>query len=301
MPFHRFQFFLFEEAFETAFRVATLLANHACGSSLRRFWNQPIKIRRIVRNKPDASSVRGTILREPDNGLYQRNGFDGRPAGGTRQAACCAVCADNAIGVQLFALAARLDFQAQASLIPADVQETRIKRKRSSRLLNLLREGSNQPGALDNQVRLLQSNLRAAAVGKEFKTANSVDDAALCRGRHLTAEMIGNNQRARSGFEMRLGFQHADGPTAPSDMRSREEPGSRGSYNDNFPRVAAIRRPGFAFFHSPVRPQWCAASQHSLPGRSTQKIGLLPAQPARDLQNGWEGRCKYTETACRGK
>src|SRR5712664_732794 len=47
LPFERLQMLLFEEAFEAAFRVAAVLANHAERGAFRRFGDQPVEIRRI--------------------------------------------------------------------------------------------------------------------------------------------------------------------------------------------------------------------------------------------------------------
>src|SRR5712692_5003260 len=44
LPFERLQMLFFEEAFEAALRVATVLADHAERAAFRRFGDQPVKI-----------------------------------------------------------------------------------------------------------------------------------------------------------------------------------------------------------------------------------------------------------------
>ena len=127
-------------------------------------------------------------------------------------------------------------------------------------MLSLSRESGNQTRALDNQIRLLQGNLRRAAVGKKFKAADFVDDAVLGHSGHLGAKMIGNNQRARRRLKLRLGFHYANRTPAAGYAGGGEESGCRSSYDDDFTGVIAVPWLGLAFFHSPVGSQWCKIS-----------------------------------------
>ena len=118
----------FEESFEAALRVAAVLTDHADGAAFRRFRNQPVKIRRVVRHEPDARGVGRTIFRQAHDGLNKRHSFNRRPAGGARHAARCAIRTDDAVRVQFLMFAAGFDVQPQAARVRTDSQETRIER-----------------------------------------------------------------------------------------------------------------------------------------------------------------------------
>jgi len=167
--------------------------------------------------------------------LHKRNGFHGGPTGRARDSAGGAIRTDDAIGVQLFTLAAALDFEAQAAFIRRNTKETGVKREGSSRLPRFPGEGANQPRTLDNQIRLFEGNLRGAAVGKKFKAANFVDDGVLRYGRHLSVEMTGDNQSARGRLKLRLGLQDANRAPAAHYAGSGEESSGRGSDDNYFP------------------------------------------------------------------
>ncbi len=126
LPFQRFETFLFQKAVEEEFGCAALFADYADGGTVGRFGNHPVKIGRIVGNEPDARGVRGTILRKFYDSLNQRDGFDGRPAGGLGDAACGAIGADHAGGVQLFALAAPVDLDVEAFGIRGEIEEAGV-------------------------------------------------------------------------------------------------------------------------------------------------------------------------------
>ena len=100
-------------------------SQHAAG---RRFGNQPVKVRRIIGHEPDAGGIGRAVFRQAHDGLNEWHRLDGGPAGSTRHAARGAICANHAVRVQLFALAAGFHFQPQAAGIRTDTQETRIER-----------------------------------------------------------------------------------------------------------------------------------------------------------------------------
>src|SRR5690348_11059789 len=233
LPFQRFQLFLLEEILEAAFRVAAVLANDAERGAIPRFRNQPIEVRRVVGHKPDARGIRRTIFGEPDDGLHKRNGLNRRPAGSASDAARRTVCADEAVGMQFFALAAAFNFETQTTFIRRNPEKTGVKRERSSSLLSLTRESGNQPRTLDNQVRLLEGNLRGTAVGEKFKAADFVDDAVLGHRRHLCAEMIRNNQSAGRRLQPWFGFQYANRAPAAGYAGGGKESGCGSSDNNN--------------------------------------------------------------------
>ncbi len=129
LPFERLEIFLFEEAFQAALGVAALLADDAQSAALWGFGDQPIKIRSVVGDEPDAGGVDGAILGEAHDGLHERNGFNRRPSGGARDAAGGAVSAHDAGGVQLFACGPRFRFRGAGrwNLAPGRGSECRKK------------------------------------------------------------------------------------------------------------------------------------------------------------------------------
>src|SRR5262249_2535913 len=72
---------------------------------------------------------------------------------------------------------------------------------------------------------------------------------------HLRAEMIGDNQRARSRLKLRLGFHHANWATATSHLGGGKESCCGSSDDDDFGRVT-VRWLDLAIVHSPVDSQW---------------------------------------------
>src|SRR5207249_4969628 len=128
LPFERLQLFLFKEAFEAALRVAAVLADHTQRATFGRFGNQPVKVRRIIGHEPDPGGIGRAVFRQAHDGLNEWHRLDGGPAGSTRHSARGAICANHAVRVQLFALAAGFHFQPQAAGIRTDIQETRIER-----------------------------------------------------------------------------------------------------------------------------------------------------------------------------
>src|SRR5713226_700124 len=87
LPFQWLHLLLFQESFEAPFCVAAVFADDAERSALRRFRDQPVKVRRLLGHEPDSRRIRWAIFRRSDDGLNQRHGFYGRPAGSARHAA----------------------------------------------------------------------------------------------------------------------------------------------------------------------------------------------------------------------
>src|SRR6267142_4434633 len=133
LPFERLHVLLLEESFETPFGLNAVFANYANRRALRGFRNQPVKVRRVIRNKPYARRIRGTIFRQPHDGLNKRHGFDWRPTGSARHAAGGTVRAYNTVRMQFLAFAAGFDLHSQPAGIGADSQETRVEGKSGSR------------------------------------------------------------------------------------------------------------------------------------------------------------------------
>ena len=195
---------LFEEAFEAALRVAAVLADHAEGAAFRRFGDQPVKIRRIIRHEPDAGRIRRAVFRQAHDGLNERHGLDRGPAGRARHAARGAVRANHAVRVQLLALAAGFHLEPQAARIRTNTQETRIERKRRTGLLGLAGQRRNQVRALNDEIGLGQRDLRRTAISEKLEAANLVDDAFAGESSHLMAEVVRNNQRPGRRLELRF-------------------------------------------------------------------------------------------------
>src|SRR5882724_346546 len=258
LPFERLHVFLLEESFETPFGLDSVFANYPYRRALRGFRNQPVKVRRVSRNEPYARRIRWTIFRQPHDGLNKRHGFDRRPTGSARHAAGRTVRAYNTVGMQFLALAAGFDLHSQPAGIGADSQETRVEEKAGSGLLRLPCQSGNQARALNDEVRLRQRHLRRAPVGKQFESPNFIDDAFARRSPHLTSEVIGDDQRARRGFELRLRFQHTDPASATRHARRRKQSGCGTPDDDDFPFAPAWPELIFHVPHGFCAPQWRA-------------------------------------------
>jgi hypothetical protein len=69
---------------------------------------------------------------------------------------------------------------------------------------------ADQARPLNNQIRPVQRNVRAAAIGEQLEFADLVDDGA---GRDLTQEaahVARHDERARRGIELVGPFEHFD-------------------------------------------------------------------------------------------
>src|SRR5438034_9215843 len=64
LPFERLQMLFFEKTFEASLRIAAVLADYAHGAAFRRFRDQPVKVRRVVRHEPDARSEERRVGKE---------------------------------------------------------------------------------------------------------------------------------------------------------------------------------------------------------------------------------------------
>src|SRR5882724_3671480 len=214
-----------EEAFESALGVAAVFADHAEGATIRGLGNQPIKIRSIVGDEPYASGVRRAILGQPHDGLHQGNGFDRWPTGGSRDAAGSAIRAHHRSRVQLLAGAASIDLQPDAISIGREPEEAGVEAHNGASVLGFPSQRVGEPRSLDNQIRLAQGDLRGTSVGEQLKSANLVDDAFLSARTHLAAEMVGNDQRARSRVASLLGFENANAAATAGNARRGEMTG----------------------------------------------------------------------------
>jgi hypothetical protein len=87
----------------------------------------------------------------------------------------------------------------------------------SAGVLGFPGERWNQLGALDNQVGFRERDLGGTPVGEKLEAADFVQDADAGGGADLIAEVIGDDERAGMGFEVRLGFEDADTATASGE------------------------------------------------------------------------------------
>src|SRR6267143_1480392 len=280
LPFERLQMLLLEESFETPFGMDPSFSNHADGRALRGLRDQPVKVRRVIRHEPHARGIWRTISWEPDDGLNERHGFDGRPSRGARHPARCAVCANDTVRVQFLALAAGFHFQSQSARIRADSQKTSVKGQPGPSLLCLAGQSGNQPGSLNDEVRLRQRDLRRAAIGKQFKSPNFVNDTLACRCSHLVAELIGDNECARYRFELRFRFQHTDSASAARYARRRKQSGCGTPDDDDFPFAPAWPELIFHVPHGFCVPRWRAfPAKINHFGCHGEKLNCFPSSP----------------------
>src|SRR4029077_6376921 len=183
--------------------------------------------------------VERAIFRKPHDGLHKWNGFDCRPTGGARDATGRAVGANDAGSVKVLAVACGFDFEMQSARIGTEADETRVEGNFSPGLLRFLRQCWDQFRSLDDEIGLRESDLRRAAVGEKFESADFVEDAGAGRRPELIAEMIGDDERPRFGLESRFRFEHTDVAAAARQSGGGIEPGGRSADNDDFVALAA--------------------------------------------------------------
>ena len=224
LPFERLEIFVFEEAFEAALGVAAVHADDAQRAALGGFGDQPVEIGRVVGDEPDAGGVGGAVFGKADDGLHERHGFNRRPAGSAGDAAGGAVGSHDAGGVQLFLAAGRFGFEAEAAGIGSQAEEAGVERNLRAGLLGSASESGDESGALNDQIGFGEGNLRGAAVGEEFETADFIDDAFAGGRAELIAEMAGDDESARGRIEVGLGFEDANGASTASDGAAVKRP-----------------------------------------------------------------------------
>src|SRR3974390_640285 len=100
-----------------------MFANGTNGRALRGFRNHPVKIWGVVGDEPDASSIRGAVLWQFDDRLYQGDSFYSGPTGRACNATSGAIGANNVLGMQSAALATLVDFHAKAIVVGAKTKE----------------------------------------------------------------------------------------------------------------------------------------------------------------------------------
>src|SRR6266850_588766 len=182
--------------------------------------------------------------------------------------------------MQFLALAVGFDLHSQPAGIGADSQETRVEGKSGSGLLCLSCQSGNQERALNDEVRLPQRHLRRAPIGKQFESPNFIDDAYARRNPHLTSEVIGDDQRARRGFELRLRFQHADPASAARYARRRKQSGCGTPHDDDFPFAPAWPELIFHVPHGFWVPQWRAFPANQITLDATVKNLAASPEPS---------------------
>src|SRR5258705_655198 len=130
LPLQRFQAFLFQKALDALFCfLPATLSNDAQRSTRFVFRNQPVKIRRVVRDEPHPRGIRAAIFREANNRLNQWDGFDRRPSGGTADPAGRPIRANHRVRVYFLPLAPGFNFQTETAGIRCESKKMRIKRK----------------------------------------------------------------------------------------------------------------------------------------------------------------------------
>src|ERR1019366_8833023 len=195
---------LFHEAIEAAARFLAVFTDQTQSRALARFRDQPVKVGRVVWHEPDTHCVRRHVRRQPDDGLDQGNGWLARPPGSLCNAGERAVGADDNVGVQLFSagVTGALDANAQTASVALQRYKSIAERNLCAMALRLLGKAADQSRALNDQVRAVQWNLGGAAVGKEFKFADFVNDGALPHFAQQRAHVTGDDQRAGRGIQM---------------------------------------------------------------------------------------------------
>src|ERR1700719_1183172 len=297
LPLKRLEMFFFKEAFEASLGVASLFANHAQSSSFGGFRDQPIKIGRIVGDKPHPSGVSGAIFGQTYDGLHQRDGFDRRPTSSARDSAGGSVGAYDAGGMQFFPTAACFGFQAQSTGIGSHAQKTRIERQLRARCFRLARQCGDQPGTLNDQVGLGERNLRGTPVGVEFEPPNFVDDALASCSTELVTKITGNDQGAVRRVEARLGFKYANTAAAARYRSSSVQ--TRGGTADNNYFTVFPARPGNIIYvcHRLIFPNRCGCLLMLQLEITIKVTALWSALRGITRQVGQDARCEYSENS----
>ena len=208
---------LFEEALEAAARIRAIFADDAERAALARFGNQPVEIRRVVRDEPDARGIGRHVFRQRHDRLHERNGFERRPSGRARDAAGGSVTSDNGVGANFLAAAVfgALGLDDETAAIRMQAAKAAAELDFRASLLRLRRESLDQSAALDDEVGIVERDGGGAAVGEKLEAANFVEDAALGGAAQERAHPVRNYQRARLGLEGFDALEHADGKSSP--------------------------------------------------------------------------------------
>src|SRR5262249_24382908 len=152
---NRVELFSLEEAFKDAASARSIFADKAERTPTIGFRNEPVEIRRVVGNEPDAYGSGRIVGREPDDGLDERHGRCAPPAGGFGDVAARAVRAN--IGVRFANLAATsaggvFSDHTNAAIRTFEADELAREVDGNSRGLCLCGEAANQGGAFNDEV-----------------------------------------------------------------------------------------------------------------------------------------------------
>jgi hypothetical protein len=160
--------------------------------------------------------------------------------------------------MQFFALARMVDLHTQSTAVRRKTQEPGVVAESSARRLGFLRQRANQPGALDNEVGAVQRDLGRAPVGEEFKSPDFIDNAGTGRGTDLASKVVGDNQGAWDRIEGGTGFQYVYFAPATRNLRSRKEPRSGATHDNNFFAIPAgpVSVPCFIHFTRSIWNFW---------------------------------------------
>jgi hypothetical protein len=96
----------------------------------------------------------------------------------------------------------------------------------------------------------------------------------------LGSELIGDDECARRGFELRLGFQQADAPAPAGHARRRKQSGCGTADDDDFPFAPPLPELIFYVPHDFHLPQWRAFhAKSNRYGCHAEKFSCFPSGP----------------------
>ncbi len=295
LKFNRIELALFEEAFEAAAHVGSRLADHAQRAARGRFGDEPVKVGRVVRHKPDARRVRRHVLRQGHNRLDQRDGLERRPSGGTSHAAGCAVTTDDGVGVNLFAgaVGAALRLDNEPSSVGMERVEAAAELDLHPGALRLGGKALNQGAPLDDEIGMIQADRRGAAIGEKLEAADFIEDAAFGGAAQEREHAMSDDQSPRGRFEGFDAFQDADGEAAPRQQKRGKQSGGRPADHRDTWSIRARGGNGIAFF----RALWV---HHHRFEQSASCANLVKPESSEVRTKGWAASISQGHAAAKG-
>src|SRR5690242_13134226 len=160
-----------QELFESTAHLRTAFADYTQRALRRRFRYEPVEIRRVLRNEPDARRVPSHILRQLHNRLHQRHCTHRFPSSSAPHASRRTIPADHGIGMNLFTRSVRASLNLKGDAAPIRLKrvETLSKFQLRTGRASFVGKAANQLVALNNEVRILQRNRCEAAVRENFE------------------------------------------------------------------------------------------------------------------------------------
>src|SRR5271170_1630279 len=242
LKFHRRQPALLQKIFQKFPRFRPRLPNQSQSPPRRRFRNQPIKIRRILRHEPHPRRIRRHVFRQRHNRLHQRRSFQRRPPRRPRHPARRSIPSNNRVRVNFLAAAVRatLHFQHQPAPIRMQRMKTPPQFQSGARPPRLFRQSLYQSPPLDNQIRLLQFKSRRPPIRKKLEPPNLVNNTSFRRAPQQRAHPVRHNQRPLRRLQRLDPLVHPHSHALPRQHRSRQQPSRRSSHHrHSFVRVPA--------------------------------------------------------------